>query len=141
MSVSSVSDLSRQHLLSILSGNPITKQSAQLATSTLSSATAASSSSSPASSPFAQMLTELQQLEQANPGQYAKLAHQISTNLSSAASKAQGQGNASLANQLTALSNDFATSSASAATSGGGTSSSSNPFQFVGGLLGKVAGL
>jgi hypothetical protein len=62
-------------------------------------------------SPFAQMLSELQQLEQGNPKQYAKVSQQISTNLSAAASSAQTQGNSSLASQLTTLSKDFATAS------------------------------
>ena len=62
-------------------------------------------------SPFAQMLTQLQQLENSNPKRYSQVSQQISTNLSGAASNAQGQGNSKLANQLTTLSKDFAVAS------------------------------
>ncbi len=62
-------------------------------------------------SPFAQMLAELQQMEESNPGQYAKVSQQISTNLATAASTAQTRGNTSLATQLNTLSKDFSTAS------------------------------
>ena len=62
-------------------------------------------------SPFAQMLTQLQQLEQSNPAQYSQVSGQISAKLSGAASSAQSQGNSKLATQLTTLSKDFATAS------------------------------
>jgi hypothetical protein len=64
-------------------------------------------------SPFAQVLTGLQQLEQANPKQYAQVTSQISTNLQAAAQKAQTQGNTTLATRLTTLSKDFSTASQS----------------------------
>jgi hypothetical protein len=107
MSVTSLSDLSRQQMLSILGYSS--------ANQTSKSNNHASSSSGVAnanlSSPFAQMLSELQQIEQANPNQYAKVSQQISTNLATAASSAQVRGNSSLALQLTTLSKDFATAS------------------------------
>jgi len=64
-------------------------------------------------SPFAQVLTGLQQMEQANPTQYAQVTSQISTNLQTAAQTAQTQGNTTLATQLTTLSKDFSTASQS----------------------------
>lgn len=63
------------------------------------------------SSPFAQLLTGLQQLRQTSSTQYAKVSQQVSSNLSTAATKAQGQGNATLASELNILSKDFATAS------------------------------
>jgi hypothetical protein len=62
-------------------------------------------------SPFAQMLSQLQRLEQSSPAQYAKVSQQISTNLSAAASTAQTRGNSKLATQLNTLSKDFSTAS------------------------------
>lgn len=70
-----------------------------------------SSSGSPNSISFSEMLSQLQQLEESNPGQYAKVSQQISTNLSAAASTAQTKGNSSLASELNLLSKDFASAS------------------------------
>jgi hypothetical protein len=59
------------------------------------------------------VLSGLQQLEQANPTQYAQVTSQISTNLQSAAQAAQTQGNTTLATKLSTLSKDFSTASQS----------------------------
>jgi hypothetical protein len=86
-------------------------KSAQTNTVNTGTSVSAMGSNSSQLSPFAQMLTQLQQLEQANPTQYAQVSQQISTNLSAAASTAQTRGDTPLAKQLTSLSKDFATAS------------------------------
>jgi hypothetical protein len=79
---------------------------------TNSNGTSASSTSGPGEmSPFAEMLKKLQQMEQSNPTQYAKVSQQISTNLSAASSTALQRGNTALASKLTTLSQDFSTAS------------------------------
>ncbi len=62
-------------------------------------------------SPYAQITTELQQLQQSNPAQYEQVTAQISTNLQSAAQSATASGNTTLASQLSQLSTDFQTAS------------------------------
>ena len=64
-------------------------------------------------SPFAQMLSTLQQLDQNNPSQYQQVTQQIATNLQTAAQTAQADGNTSAANQLNQLSTDFSSASKS----------------------------
>lgn len=95
-------------MLSIL-GYSSAKQSSTSSGNTISSGLRATSSGQ--LSPFAQMLSELQQLGQSNPTQYSQVSQQISTNLSAAATNAQTHGHATLASQLTTLSKDFATAS------------------------------
>jgi len=107
--VSSISDLARQHMLSIL-GYSSTGQSSS--TGNLSIGTSTGSTSTPAS-PFAQMLTELQQMEQANPSQYAQVSQQISTNLAAASSSALARGNTKLSTSLATLSKDFSSAAQS----------------------------
>jgi hypothetical protein len=64
-------------------------------------------------SPFAQMLSALQQLQQSDPAKYAQVTQQISTNLQAAAQTAQSQGNTAAANQLNQLATDFGNASKS----------------------------
>jgi hypothetical protein len=64
-------------------------------------------------SPFAQMLSTLQQLQQSNPTQYQQVTQQISSALQSAAQTAQTDGNTTAANQLNQLATDFTTASQS----------------------------
>jgi hypothetical protein len=75
--------------------------------------TSSSSSSTNQLSPFAQVLGNLQQLEQSNPIQYQTVTQQISSNLQTAAQSATTSGNTALANQLTQLSTDFNSASTS----------------------------
>jgi hypothetical protein len=62
-------------------------------------------------SPFAQLLSTLQQLEQSNPTQYQQVTQQIATNLQTAAAADSKNGNSAQAAQLTTLSKDFTTAS------------------------------
>ena len=62
-------------------------------------------------SPFSQLLSTLQQLQESNPSQYQQVTAQIATNLQTAAQTATSQGNTSAATELTQLSQDFSQAS------------------------------
>jgi len=64
-------------------------------------------------SPFAQLMSTLQQLQQSDPSKYQQVTEQIATNLQSAAQTAQSQGNTAAANQLNQLAQDFTNASQS----------------------------
>jgi hypothetical protein len=64
-------------------------------------------------SPFAQVMSELQQLQQSNPTQYQQVTQQIATNLTTAAQTATTAGNTTAASQLTQLATDFTNASTS----------------------------
>ena len=64
-------------------------------------------------SPFAQLMSTLQQLQQSNPTEYQQVTQQIGTNLQSAAQTATQDGNTSAASQLSQLSTDFTNASTS----------------------------
>ena len=64
-------------------------------------------------SPFAQLLSTLQQLQQSNPTEYQQVTGQIATNLQSAAKTATADGNTAAATQLNQLAADFTTASQS----------------------------
>ncbi len=69
--------------------------------------------SSPQLSPFAQLMSTLQQLQQSNPAQYANVTQQIAANLQSASQTALANGNTAQAQQLNTLSTDFKSASTS----------------------------
>jgi hypothetical protein len=58
-------------------------------------------------SPFADIMSTLQQIQQTNPSEYQQLTQQIATNLQTAAQTAQSNGNSTAAIQLNQLSIDF----------------------------------
>ena len=64
-------------------------------------------------SPFAQLMSTLQQLQQSDPAKYQQVTQQIATNLQSAAQTAQSDGNSSAASLLNQLSGDFTNASTS----------------------------
>jgi hypothetical protein len=64
-------------------------------------------------SPFAQLVSQLQQLQQSDPTKYQQVTQQIATNLQSAAQTAQADGNTTVANQLNQLATDFSNASTS----------------------------
>ena len=112
-----INTLSSNYLQSVLT-NAV--QSAGLNTNTTtntSGATGASSLSLPTDdqqlSPFAQIVSQLQQLQQSDPTKYQQVTQQIATNLQSAAQTAQADGNTVAANQLNQLSTDFSSASTS----------------------------
>ncbi|MGO9260248.1 MAG: hypothetical protein ACLQU1_28665 [Bryobacteraceae bacterium] len=68
---------------------------------------------SPQLSPFAQLMSTLQQLQQNNPSQYSQVTQQIAANLQSASQTALANGNTTQAQQLNTLSTDFQSASTS----------------------------
>jgi hypothetical protein len=64
-------------------------------------------------SPFADIMSTLQQLQQTNPSEYQQITQQISANLLTAAQTAQTDGNTTAATQLNQLSTDFSSASKS----------------------------
>jgi hypothetical protein len=64
-------------------------------------------------SPFAQMMSMLQQLQQTDPTSYQQVTQQIATNLQNAAQTAQTDGNSTAAAQLGKLASDFNSASQS----------------------------
>ncbi|MDP2997621.1 MAG: hypothetical protein Q8N47_09035 [Bryobacterales bacterium] len=64
-------------------------------------------------SPFAQLMSTFQQLQQSDPAKYQQVTGQIAANLQAAAQTAQADGKTTLANQLTQLAADFTNASTS----------------------------
>jgi hypothetical protein len=64
-------------------------------------------------SPFAQLVSTLQELQQSDPAKYQQVTQQIATNLQSAAQTAQSDGNTAAATQLNQLAGDFTNASKS----------------------------
>jgi hypothetical protein len=62
---------------------------------------------SPELSPLAQILGELQELQQNNPAEYKQVTAQIASNLQAAAQTAQTDQNSTAASQLNQLATDF----------------------------------
>jgi hypothetical protein len=62
-------------------------------------------------SPFAQMLSTLQQLQQSDPAKYKQVTSQIAANLQNAANTATANGNTTQAGQLNQLATDFTNAS------------------------------
>jgi len=104
-----LNNLSNTYLQSIL--GPL--QNAGLSSSTTSASAVAGSQDQSGLSPFAQVLTTLQQLQQSNPTEYQQVTQQIATNFQTAAQTAQSQGNSTAANQLNQLATDFNNASSS----------------------------
>ncbi len=115
MSTNSINSLSSSYLQSILENalqsNGVTNQSNTLTTTSLGSLT--SQQDSGQLSPFAQIASTLQQLQQSNPTEYQQVTTTIAANLTSAAQTAQTDGNTNAANQLTQLASDFTSASQS----------------------------
>jgi hypothetical protein len=64
-------------------------------------------------SPFAQVMSTLQQLQQSDPTKYQQVTQQIASNLQNAAQTAQTDGNSTAAAQLGKLASDFNSASQS----------------------------
>lgn len=111
MSTSPINNFSSSYVQSILN---TTLQNAGVTSQNSSSLNGVDSSSYSDNgqiSPFAQVLSTLQQLQQTNPSQYQTITQQIATNLQTAAQTATTDGNTGAASELTQLSNDFTTAS------------------------------
>jgi hypothetical protein len=117
MSTGSINPLSNSYLQSIL-GSVL--QNAGLTTSNANNSlgginqlSAAQQPDNGQLSPFAQLMSTLQQLQQANPTEYKQVTQQIATNLQSAAQTATTDGNTAAATQLNQLATDFKNASQS----------------------------
>lgn len=111
MSINPINNLS-SHSLMI----PTVVRNSAITTTPPSTVGSLSGTSQPDSSqlsPFAQMMSLLQQLQQTNPTQYQQVTQQIATNLQNAAQTAQAQGNTTAASELNQLSTDFGSASQS----------------------------
>jgi|ERR1035438_10190146 hypothetical protein len=112
MSSNSINSLASSYLQSILGAAlQATGLSGKSTSSSVSGASGQSDSGQ--LSPFAQLMSTLQQLQQSNPTEYQQVTQQIAGNLQSAAQTATADGNTSAANQLTQLATDFTTASQS----------------------------
>jgi hypothetical protein len=115
-SMGSINTLSSTYLQSILgtalNATGLTNTTGN-APSTASLASTALKTDNSQLSPFADIMSTLQQLQQTNPSEYQQITQQISANLLTAAQTAQTDGNTSVANQLNQLSTDFSSASKS----------------------------
>jgi hypothetical protein len=114
MSTSSINNLNNSYLQQIL--NTALQGTGLSPNTTSSSGTSATSSQQQDSgqlSPFAQLMSTLQQLQESNPTEYQQVTSQIATNLQNAAKTATTDGNTSAASQLTQLATDFTNASQS----------------------------
>jgi hypothetical protein len=109
VSTSAISSLSNSYLQQILAS--VLQSSGSNASA--GSVAAASESDSAQLSPFAQLVSALQQLQQSDPARYAQVTEQIASNLQTAAQSAQAQGNTGAASQLSQLATDFTNASQS----------------------------
>jgi hypothetical protein len=112
MSTSSINNLNNSYLQQIL--NTALQGTGLSSNTTSSNSTSATSSTQQDSgqlSPFAQLMSELQQLQQSNPTEYKQVTQQIATNLQNAAQTATTDGNTSAASQLNTLATDFTNAS------------------------------
>lgn len=111
MSTSSINNLSSSYLQSIL-GTALQNAGVTAGqTNSINTSLSALQSDQGQLSPFVQVMSTLQQLQQSNPSQYQQVTQQIATNLQSAAQTAQSQGNTAAANQLNQLASDFTSAS------------------------------
>ncbi|HUJ22328.1 MAG TPA: hypothetical protein VLX58_12430 [Bryobacteraceae bacterium] len=111
--MSSINDLSSSYLQSILS-SVLQNAGPKANNNNLSGIGPSSITPQPDHSqlsPFAQLMSTLQQLQQSDPTQYQQVTQQIATNLQNAAQAAQSQGNTAAANELNQLAGDFTNAS------------------------------
>jgi hypothetical protein len=111
MSTNSINSLSSSYLQSILAAALQGTGASNNSSPNSVSGTSGQQSDSGQLSPFAQLLSTLQQLQQSNPTEYQQVTQQIATNLQSAAKTATADGNTSAANQLAQLATDFTNAS------------------------------
>jgi hypothetical protein len=108
MSIGSLTNIASTYAQSLASSFLANSPAANAGTSAAASVSQASDVNQ--LSPFAELLSTLQQLQQSNPSQYTQLTQQIATNLSAAAT-ATASGNATAASSLNQLAADFTSAS------------------------------
>jgi hypothetical protein len=111
--ISSLTNLSSSYLQSILSSALQSTSSTGKSQSSTGASPVAAQPENGQLSPFAQLMSTLQQLQQSNSSEYRQVAQQIGTNLKSAAQTATADGNATQATQLNQLATDFTNASQS----------------------------
>jgi hypothetical protein len=117
MSTGSINSLSSSYLQSVLAtalqGTGLTTKPAGNSPSGIDTSSIGPPPDNSQLSPFAQLMSALQQLQQSDPTKYGQVTQQIAANLQDAAQTAQGGGNTSAANQLNQLATDFTNASKS----------------------------
>ena len=116
MSIGSINPLSNNNYLqsiltSALQSTGLTTNSTNNSLSTSASSSVSQSPDNSRLSPFAQVMSELQQLQQSDPSKYQQLTSQIATNLQTASQTAAAAGNTTAATQLNQLASDFSSAS------------------------------
>jgi len=101
MNIDAVSNLSNTYAQSLINSTT------QGANGTAPSSFSTPQDGAPQLSPLAQIMSQLQQIQQQNPTEYSQVTQQIATNLQTAAQTAQADGNPTQANQLTQLATVF----------------------------------
>jgi hypothetical protein len=113
----SINNLSSSYLQSVLNNvfqnSGLTNNPTQNTLSSAGVSSVAPQTDSQQLSPFAQLMSTLQQLQQSDPTKYRQVTQQIATNLQNAAQTATAQGNTTAASQLTQLATDFTNASKS----------------------------
>jgi hypothetical protein len=112
MSIGPLFSLASNYVQSLIGGTVNGSSSPSTATTSSTSASGSAQDGNQLS-PFAQILSTLQQLQQSNPTEYQQVTQQISGNLQTAAQTATTAGDTNLASQLTQLSTDFSNASSS----------------------------
>jgi len=113
MNINPLSGTSSTYLQSLLTSALSSANSTSGSTASSSGVSLGNSQDTNQLSPFAQLLSTLQQLQQSNPTEYQQVMQQIATNLQSAAKTATADGNTAAAAQLNQLATDFTTASQS----------------------------
>src|SRR5579883_618238 len=103
--MSPISGLTNNHSVQSIVGTAL--RAAGLSVYSASSTASASQPDGQQLSPFARLMSALQQLQQADPSKYQQVTAQIAANLQNAAQTAQANGNPSAAGELTQLATDF----------------------------------
>jgi len=111
--MSPINNLSNSYLQSILSSTLQSTSSTGNSLSSTGTSSVTTQSENGQLSPFAQLMSTLQQLQQSNPTEYKQVTQQIATNLQNAAKTAQADGNSTQATQLNQLATDFTSASQS----------------------------
>jgi len=109
----SVNNFSPSYLQSIVASALQGTSSAANASTSVDAASSTVSTDAGQLSPFAQMLSMLQQLQQSDPAKYQQVTAQIATNLDKACQTAAADGNTTAAARLEQLSKDFGDASKS----------------------------
>lgn len=112
MSTSPIGNLASNYLQSIL-GTALQGTGLTAGTTSTGATSSTGQADSSQLSPFAELLSTLQQLQQSNPTQYQQVTQQIATNLQNAAQTATTDGNTAAATQLNQLATDFTNASQS----------------------------